>query len=87
MSDPKPADTIRVQRHGDRLRITVDGVVLPFEVDAGGVQTVIAPGAHPGLMLTIPARRVLVDDCLDEVRSPEKQARIRAKLDSLAPPS
>lgn len=85
MSDPKAADTIRVERHGDKLTITVDGVALPFEVDPGGVQTTIGPGHHPGLMLIIPARRVLIDDSLDERRSPEKQAQIRAKIDAVAP--
>lgn len=80
------ADTIRVERHGDKLTITIDGKPLPFEVDAGGVQTVIAPGMHPGLMLTIPARRVLIDDSLDERHSPEKQAQVRARLEALSPP-
>lgn len=80
------ADLIRVTRAGDKLRIEVDGVVLPFEVDPAGVQQIIGVGAHPGLMLTIPARRVVTDDSLDERHAPEKQAAIRAKIDALSPP-
>jgi len=75
-----------VERHGDKLTITVDGVPLPCEVDPAGVQQVIGVGAHPGLMLTIPARRVITDDSLEERHSPAKQSAIRAKLDALAPP-
>jgi hypothetical protein len=80
------ADVIRVERHGDSLRITIDGQELPCDVDPSGVQQVIGVGAHPGLMLTIPARRVVTEDSLDERRSPEKQAALRAKIDRLSPP-
>lgn len=80
------ADLIRVERHGDSLRITIDGHVLPFDVDPAGVQQVIGVGAHPGLMLTIPARRVVTDDSLDERHSPEKRDAIRARLEALSPP-
>lgn len=86
MNDPKVADLIRVSRAGDQLRVEVDGVPLPFEVDPSGVQQVIGVGAHPGLMLTIPARRVVTDDSLEERHSPERQAAVRERLERLAPP-
>lgn len=82
---PRVPERIRVERTGDRLRVLIDGVELEWEVDAHGVSTAATPGGHPGITLTIPARRVEVVDALEGRVSDDRRAGAREHLESLSP--
>lgn len=77
------ASVVRVERVGDRLVVSVDGKPLPFEIEA--VSQVIAPGASPGVNLTIPGARVETVDALEGRVTDDRREAARAHLEALSP--
>ncbi|GAA4928766.1 hypothetical protein GCM10023224_05070 [Streptomonospora halophila] len=82
---PSTPEVIRVERTGDTLRVLIDGVELPCEVDPSGVQSMVVAGAQPGITVHLPARRVEVVDAMEGRVSDARRSEARDYLNKLAP--
>jgi hypothetical protein len=61
----KLANLVRVERHGSRTSLTIDGDEFPWFIAEGGVTVTPMTGEMPSVMIQLVADRVEVIDELD----------------------